>query len=319
MISAKEQFERDFEAFLKEDDSRLATLYRKLPQAEPDSRVDTAVLAMAHRALNPGLVATPPVGAARRRARWLPALGAAAGLVLATGVALRVGPQIWGDRGDHNAAAPAAPRKDGVIEVRPLDAPAAPPLPASPPPPPAPVGAPPAAARAAGEMRTAKPAALAREPVAKTARQETAAEAPALTAERSNVDAKELDKVENGAPQSTSAPAQAFPSRAQSQPGMDAVERKQAIAAGARQTLPENAARDAAAGSAAPATATAAAPGVAAQREKKAEPADAPEVLIERIRRDLREDHRDVALRNLAEFRRRYPDYRLPQDLRGLK
>src|SRR5450432_4566355 len=133
MISGNEQFERDFEAFLKEDDSRLAALYRKLPQPEPDAKLDAAVLAMAHRTLNPHLVATPPAStASRRRTRWLAPLGAAAGLVLAAGVALRVGPQIWGE----HSAAPGATRDSDVIEVRPIDEAApSPPPPASPPPP----------------------------------------------------------------------------------------------------------------------------------------------------------------------------------------
>jgi Meckel syndrome type 1 protein len=330
MISGKEQFERDFEAFLKEDDSQLAALYRKLPQVEPDARVDAAVLAMAHRALNPALVATPLPTAARRRARWLPALGAAAGIVLAAGVALRVGPQIWSDRSDHAAGAPADQLKDSVIQVRPLDAPATPPPPASPAPPPAPMAAAPAAAKAAGELRALKPADAEREPAAKTVRQEAATSAPALAADRNAMDTKELNKVENVAPQPGA--AHAFPGRARSQTEMDAVERKQAIAAGAWQTLPENtpknaapdaspdAARNAAeSGAAAPAATATVSSGFATQREKKAEPAGTAEVLIEHIRREIREHHREAAMRNLADFRRRYPDYMLPQDLRDLK
>ncbi|MDR3389833.1 MAG: hypothetical protein P4L92_22575 [Rudaea sp.] len=325
MISAREQFERDFEDFLKQDDAHLTALYRKLPQAEPDSRIDAAVLAMAHRALNPALVATPLPRAERRRARWLPALGAAAGLVLAAGVALRVGPQIWGDRSDRATGTPVVDGTDSVIEVRPLDAPAAPPPPASPAPPPAPMAAQSMAAKARGEMRAPKPAAMAPEPMAKSVRQEAAAEAPALAAQPSSIDVEKTDRAENGArqPSLAAAPAQAFPGRAQPRSEMDAVERKQAIAAGAWQTLPENAARDAAAGSAAPTAASpatpAAAPGVAAPREKKAEIAATPEAMIGRIRRELRENHRDSALRDLIEFRRRYPDYTLPQDLLELK
>ena len=53
MSSANEKFEREFEAFMNEEDSRLAALYRKLPQDEPDARLDAAVRSMAHRALNP--------------------------------------------------------------------------------------------------------------------------------------------------------------------------------------------------------------------------------------------------------------------------
>ncbi len=308
------------ESFLNEDDSRIAALYRKLPQAEPDARTDAAVLAMAHRTLNPTLVATPLPGPARRRARWLPALGAAAGLVLAAGVALRVGPQIWNERSDRNAGTPAEQLKDRVIEVRPLDAPAPPPPPASPAPPPVSMAAPPSAAKAVGELHAPEPAQREREPVAATVRQEAAQPAHLCRAcqlDRGGADTKELYKVENVAPRP--AAARAFPQRAQPQTEMDAVERKQAIAAGAWQTLPENAAHDAAAAGAAAPTVAAPNAGFAVQREKKAEAAGTPDVLIERIRRELRENHRQAALRNLAEFRRNYPDYVLPQDLRDLK
>ena len=66
-MSSNEKFERDFESFLNGDDTSLSALYRKLPQAEPDAKLDEAVLAMAHRALNPQLVATPSARAPRRR------------------------------------------------------------------------------------------------------------------------------------------------------------------------------------------------------------------------------------------------------------
>jgi len=44
-----------------------------------------------------------------------------------------------------------------------------------------------------------------------------------------------------------------------------------------------------------------------------------PEHWLANIRTMLREKHREDALRSLAEFRRLYPDYRLPDDLRDLK
>lgn len=129
-MSSNEKFEREFEAFLNEEDSRLASLYRKLPQQDPDARLDAAVRAMAHRALNPQLVATPRAEAHRRRAgAWLPVFGAAAGVVLAAGIAFKLGPSARSDRNESGA-----PARD-IIAVRQVDAPppAAPPL--SPPPP----------------------------------------------------------------------------------------------------------------------------------------------------------------------------------------
>jgi len=44
-----------------------------------------------------------------------------------------------------------------------------------------------------------------------------------------------------------------------------------------------------------------------------------PEHWIENIRTMLRENKRDEALHSLAEFRRMYPQYHLPDDLRDLK
>jgi Meckel syndrome type 1 protein len=44
-----------------------------------------------------------------------------------------------------------------------------------------------------------------------------------------------------------------------------------------------------------------------------------PEHWISNIEKLLRENRRDEAIRNLDEFRKQYPDYRLPDDLRELK
>jgi hypothetical protein len=372
MISGNEQFERDFEAFLKEDDSRLAALYRKLPQPEPDAKLDAAVLAMAHRTLNPHLVATPRASTmARRRTRWLAPIGAAAGLVLAAGVALRLGPQVWSE----HSAAPASMRDSGVIEVRPVDeAPAPPPASPAPPPAEAPTAAPSASSASMQAVRPMKakpePAPVAREMAAEQAQQQAAAAAPTITADRADVDTKGLKKVENAA--SSPAPPQAFPGSGR-RAEMDSVERKQAIATGAWQKLHENdVAGGAPAGMVAPkaavmrdAPAPAAALGAAASAPQPAArakttaapeaaseaaatvPADAavappeqekfsetrqapysselirnsrlyPESWIAAIQRLLHEGRRDEALQNLQLFHKKYPNYRLPADLKQL-
>ncbi len=377
MISGNEQFERDFEAFLKEDDSRLAALYRKLPQPEPDAKLDAAVLAMAHRTLNPHLVATPLASTpSRRRVRWLAPLGAAAGLVLAASVALRLGPQVWSE---HNAA-PASMRDNGVIQVRPIDeAPAPPPASPAPPPAEAPAAAAPAPTLSMQAARPMKPKAEpAPAPVvtAEEAQQQAAAAAPGISADRADVGAKELKKVENAA--SSPAPPQAFPGSGRRE-GMDSVERKQAIATGAWQKLHEN---DAAGGASAgmvspkpavtrnapaPAAPAATALGAAVTQQpaprakavaapEAAEvtsaatttgPADSaaaapeqerfsqtrqtpysaelirnsrlyPESWIAAIQRLLHEGRRDDALENLKLFHKKYPNYRLPADLKQL-
>jgi len=253
-MSGKRTFDDDFEAWLKDGDAELSALYRKLPQAEPDARLDAAVLAMAHRSLNPHLVATPQPtqrSAARRRARWLPALSAAATAVFAIGIAVKMGPQ-WADRGA--SAPPAAARDDGVVHVRPVDAPAAPAPPLSPPPPPASQAAASNGLKQEAARAAAKPSLPpAPAPVPQMQKAAPAATAPQLQAE-TELGRSELQKVENVAPSATA--PQAFPAQPARQAEMDAVERKQAIAEGAWQRLHE-ADSASAVGGAAPKTTTA--------------------------------------------------------------
>lgn len=401
MSGGNEKFEREFEDFLNEEDSRLAALYRKLPQDEPDARLDAAVRAMAHRALNPQLVATPRGALQRRRARWVPALGAAAGIVLAAGVAYRLGPSLHRD----DEYAPAS----DVITVRQLDVPAPAAEPPLSPPPPAQnqnATTAPASRAAAASLQSAPAAPSAATPVAKAAELREKEERQ-IAQPQGSADAGVLSKT--GGTKDAPAP-QAFPAPARAQKRaseMDAVERKQIMAAGAWQNLhdrdADEAARDelkakslddkAAAGggaaaqapgmvrpsaATAPSPATVASPpppaAAAAESPAPAEyqfrtsppsavpgsrgdaapapPADAtgsprapaaglakpaqaetsgrpgsndpnaglyPEHWLANIRTMLREGRRDDALRSLAQFRRMYPDYHLPDDLRELK
>ena len=57
------------------------------------------------------------------------------------------------------------------------------------------------------------------------------------------------------------------------------------------------------------------------ERAKSADPNARlyPEHWLANIRTMLAQERRDEALRSLAEFRRLYPDYTLPDDLRDLK
>jgi len=409
-MSSNEKFEREFAEFLAEEDSRLAALYNKLPRMEPDPRLDGAVRAMAHRALNPQLVATPQAGSQKRRGvRWLPALGAAAGVVFAAGIAFRLGPSWHGERSETGAPA------SDVISVRSVDAPPPAVAPLSPEPPPAESAAVPAGAPT--QSTTAKLKAQAETELAKPASDVQALEkAPRLD---ENVDnrptaAGGLGKAEKPA---TTAQPQAFPApppptarkRASE---LDAIERKQVMATGAWQNLHDRDARKpgvSAAQSApsvsdkhtptaakpaepqreeelhaapapsqnsakAPSTSEQAAPPPApaapqqfapvaprapapamaapaaktdaqaqagAARDEAAAPAISgqaaqkkenekvrskdpnatlyPEHWLENIRAMLRDNHHDDAVRSLGEFRKMYPDYKLPDDLRDLK
>ena len=221
MSSGNEQFEREFEAFLREEDSRVAALYRKLPQPEPDARLDAAVHAMAHRALNPQLVATPrPESRRRRGGHWLPAFGSAAGVVLAAGIALKLGPNTRSDR--NEAGAPAS----DVITVHQLDAPppVAPPL--SPPPPAKTSGGSLGGRSLAPKPATEKVAAL---PAPVPEQPEKAPGTPAAEIDGSaSGDLKKAEKAD-----ATAAQAQPFPAPSrQRHRTVDAEKRLQEIAAG---------------------------------------------------------------------------------------
>ena len=87
MSGGNDKHERELESFLA-DDSRVAALYRRLPKDEPDARLDAKILAQARAAVRPR----------RARSRWLPAMSAAAALVVVAGLAYRVGPQVWNER-----------------------------------------------------------------------------------------------------------------------------------------------------------------------------------------------------------------------------
>ena len=263
MNTGNPKFERDFEAFLDGGDTRMDELYRKLPQAEPDARLDSAVQAMARRAV----AATIPISAARQR-RWLPVLSAAAVVALAVGFAFRLGPQLW-------------QRPASVPPIEPVATPA-----------------PPATGSTPAPTALAKPA------------METPPPSPAPAAKAAPHD---LQKVENAA--SRSAP-RAFPAPART----------------LREPTPPPAAVEAKPAPPAPAAATAMRAqqpvemeSAAAPMQTLAAPATAdrnvslyPEHWLANIRLLLRDNQRAAALRSLDEFRKKYPDYVLPDDLRDL-
>ena len=103
--------DREVDELLGEGGGRIGDLYRRLPRYEPPRRVDRAVLGEAARAVHSG---KPP-----RRQRWIVGLGSAAGLVLAAGIAWRIGHDAMNP--SEIAPASEAPR---VVPVEPIDEPA---------------------------------------------------------------------------------------------------------------------------------------------------------------------------------------------------
>lgn len=255
MSGDNEQFERDFESFLSDDDSRQAALYRKLPQAEPDARLDAAVRAQAQRAIAATLARAPLTS----RHHWMPVFGVAAVVALAVGFAFRLGPQLW----RRPAVQPAASGES------------APTAPGSP-----------------------------QDSVAPVAIAPPVSPAPPATIPAPAAPAPEKQKVDNAA----SRPAlRAFPTTAAS------MRKVGPVRAEAKPAQP---------------TPTMAAPIKALQSDAASAGAPAaqdlnatlyPEHWLANIRQMLRNDRREEALRSLAQFRKRYPDYKLPDDLRDLQ
>ena len=100
--------EHELERLLGDDHGEVGTLYRRLARSEPPRRLDRAVLGEAARAVR---------GRAPRRHRWLVGLGSAAGIVLAAGIAWRVGQEAAMQPSAITAPAPAAVE---VVPVQPI-------------------------------------------------------------------------------------------------------------------------------------------------------------------------------------------------------
>jgi hypothetical protein len=281
-MSGNEKLERELESFLAEENSRVAALYRKLPRQEPDAKLDASVLAMASNAVTPR----------RSRNRWLPAMSAAAVLLVVAGIAYRAGPQVWNDRGTqtaHPASNAADEAKTAVIS------------PASPP-------ATPPAQEPAREM-TADLGVNAAKPVSAPAK-------PAPTdalARRKAVETPRLQSpppVPQAFPQPQAAASEILEKRADKSAAASAPEREQKDGTPGRAEAVSGALK-----------AAATQPGPAPVAAMSAVPNDRlyPEHWISNIQKMLRDNRRDEAIRSLEDFRKQYPNYQLPDDLRDLK
>ena len=352
-MSSNEQFEREFEDFLEQENSRVAALYRKLPRAEPDAKLDAAVQAMARRAQT----AAPRVRA--RTSRWVPALSAAAVVTLAAGIAFRIGPAVWQERqtgqlqksAAENKVSPPMSASTAAAEKTPSDADAfkdkAAPKPAAiPSPPAAPVisnAAP--AARAPSRAVQAPPArvdaptpqAFPSPPLEQEKKSVETGGAAASANDAVRAQAKgELD--EQVLDRKRDQPVQTAPEvptlKLRAERAATAPATEPAATAAPPPAREEAAARQAELRSV-PAPGQAASSGIAAESTRAAPAAKAahlapvrskdpnanlyPEHWLANIRTMLREKRHDDALRSLAEFRKMYPDYHLPDDLRDLK
>jgi hypothetical protein len=338
-MTSNEKLEREFEDFLNEENSRVAALYRKLPRPEPDAKLDAAVQAMARRAqaLAPRTRARTP--------RWIPALSAAAIVTLVAGIAFRLGPTVWQERETGQlqkkpaadaTSMPAATSNAAAENRRSEETDAfkdqVAPKPAIPAPPAAPSASnaaapvrapahnsPPARADAPapqafplqtqGQEKTlAAPAGLASGVLDEQDRdrksRQSAPEKPALKIrEERRAPVPAAEPVTSAAPPPPEAREVPVPAPVDERPAPTA-QAPAASGATAESTLAAPVAKSA---GKAPAT----------SRDPNARLY--PEHWLANIRTMLREDKRDEALRSLGEFRKIYPDYHLPDDLRDLK
>lgn len=323
MIGDNDQLERELEAFLA-DDSRVAALYRRLPKDEPDAKLDSAIIAKAHAS----------VAARRTRPRWLPAMSAAAALVVVAGLAYRVGPKVWNERSavsekaEQNISTPATMPAPATINEPRQSAEAA--------------GA--AVSRAAPMPAPPQPIELeherynssekTRDEYDEVQRQKPAATAPA----KPSAPAKKLQSADKQTARDNVDAANASANVLQPQvesrmksmtspPRLDAVPESasQPAPAPVPKATPFPAAPAAYSPPPPPPSPPASAPAPAPKRElPKSSAADVevnlyPEHWVADIRQMLKDGHHDDAIRNLATFRKRYPDYKLPDDLRDLK
>ena len=102
--------DHDLERLLGDDHGEFGSLYRRLARSEPPRRLDRAVLGEAARAVR---------GRAPRGQRWLVGLGSAAGIVLAAGIAWRVGQEAAMQPSMPSAPAPA-PASVEIVPVQPI-------------------------------------------------------------------------------------------------------------------------------------------------------------------------------------------------------
>jgi hypothetical protein len=314
---------------LDANERALADLLARDALPGPPPQLDARILAAAR-----ATTSAPEWTLRRPRPRWIAGMGIAATLVLAIGIAWRLRPlppqrpaaseapvavRVPERMYRVSAASPAAadavaaqsrppaqelpkavplegesaaarkratPEAPVVFDQQPpMDAQAPPP---APPPPPAPAAAAPVANAMAAPAASAMQAAKTQAPAARAASTSTDASEPASPRQ----DARTLDRVEvTGSRIPASAP-QAFPRDAA---GLDAAA---AANAAAEEGVPR-----------------------ALLDEEPPATADSPQVRdawLQRIRELLSAGESEAARNSLAEFRRRYPKYALPEDLQRL-
>jgi hypothetical protein len=276
-------------------------LYRRLPRYEPPRRLDRAVLGEAARAVHSG---KPP-----RRQRWMVGIGSAAGLVLAAGIAWRIGHDAMKEQ---DAATIGAQRQTPIIvPVEPVTEPAR-------------KREAPAPEPAQEEIQAAPPASMAKstgEMDRAAAKEETKTRAQ----DKLKANAKAAPKPAKPAaapalPVATPPPAppQAFPEaareRGETESSAGATDQS-ATAAGAAAPIEKRVEKRGASDAelAQPNTAP-----LGSSIELRRDLQLAPEDWLAHIHQLLRQGRRQQATESLRLFQRAHPDWTIPDDLRPL-
>ncbi|MEP7044817.1 MAG: hypothetical protein ABI843_17270 [Dokdonella sp.] len=274
----------DLQRLLADDGGELGSLYRRLPRMEPPRRLDRNVLGEAARAVH----GRPP-----RRQRWMVALGSAAGIVLAAGVAWHVGQDAL-----HQPSFEATRSAPTYVPVQPLDE---------------------------SDLRKQDRAPAAADAV--TA--QPAAPAPAAPVELQHRQAApNADTLKKEAVQLPRPPAAIAPPPVQSEP-FPSVEKAATAAsanAEAKGNLAGSAAReeestpstDAAASLAPKAARSATGPAPTSSAELRRDMQLAPQDWLAHIQQLLRQGRRQQAIESLQLFRRAHPDWQISDELRAL-
>lgn len=270
-------------------EDELSSLYGKLPSIEPPAALDAAVRRAAAEAVK------LPV-AIRRRARWPVALSSAAALVIAAGLAWRMGQMP--NKQDELREAATQHEAQTVTAQEPVAARpnTTPPLQASPPEPP---------------KQAPPPAASARRAIVQAKRMQTAAPPPPAVEEASANPLPAPGLVAPAPPAPPSPPAQSADRAAQADGALQAFS---ASAPASQSAAPMPA--QAMPAPMAPPMAEQAMPAPAPVNDPHFNKASTPEQELQKIRSLFANNQRDDARKRLADFHRDHPDYELPADLR---
>lgn len=290
----------DVDDLLREDGGEIGNLYRRLPRYEPPRRLDRAVLGEAARAVHSG---KPP-----RRQRWMVGIGSAAGLVLAAGIAWRIGHDAMNQQ---DAAAVGAQRQAPiVVPVEPVSEPAR-------------KREAPKQDAVQEEIAPAAPPASMAKSVGEMDRNAAKDESKTRSQDKLKAPAKVVPKpaaraaappVPAATPPPPEAAPQAFPEagRERNETGSPAASSDQAAALGGA-TAPAEKRAAADAELAQPAAAP-----LSSSVELRRDLQLAPEDWLSHIHQLLRQGRRQQATESLRLFRRAHPDWSIPDDLRPL-